>query len=305
MATTDPRLALTALEILRDAGIEYAMLHGRDRLLAGDVSDVDLVVGEFPEDIVVATHDRFAHNGLHPVVMTRYDLAGTRGVWYLSADASQGVQLDFLHDPQGLGRQGVRSDALLAATKTGDFPPEIDHEHQLIYLWRKRVWKRQHHRLGELRRDAAKCSHARLVEASILVTGSSRTAAELLGTDPRPPWIQTISHPLLRAKRILTRLREPAGFWLHVPGEKVARAVVARFARFLPHALTRRMPVTGVLSPLSILSVQSVRLRPGVIVSYGLQPHFPHPDLVVDEGDSVDRVLTTCVATMSQRILLG
>lgn len=303
MGTTDPKLALTALEILTEAGVGYAMLHSREELLKGEVvSDVDLVVDRDPDEIIAATRAAFASQGLFPVVVTRYDLAGTRGVWYALEDASEAVQLDFLHDIEGLGSQGLRSSGLLAFALRDRFPPLIGAEAELVYLWRKRVWKRQLARLDELRTAAMSLPVARVIEASIAVTGSERTAREILGKRPLPAWIQTTSHPVLRVKRIGARIALPAGFWLHVSSRDLAAQVADTFHRILPHSRIGEVPRSRVARNRWFWgSVQPIRLRPGSYVSYGLEPDRPRPDLVAVEDTSVLEIRVACVAAMAAR----
>ncbi len=303
MGTTDSKLALTALEILTEAGVGYAMLHGREGLLEGEVvSDVDLVVDLEPDEIIAATRAAFASRGLFPVVVTRYDLAGTMVAWYALEDASEAVQLDFLHDIEGLGRQGLRSAGLLAFSLRDRFPPFVSAEAELVYLWRKRVWKRQLARLDELRTPAASLPVARVIEASIAVTGSERTARELFGKRPLPAWIQTISHPVLRAKRIGARIALPAGFWLHVSSRDLAAQVADTFHRFLPHSRIGEVPRSRVArSRWFWSSVQPVRLRPGIYVSYGLEPDRPRPDLVAADNVSARDAGMACVEAMAAR----
>ncbi len=127
MATTDPRLALASLEGMRAAGVRFALLHGADRLSGGEVSDVDLVVAEDPVSVVQRAAVSWQTRGLVPVVLWPYDIGGTATVFLATPDASEGVQLDLLHDPEGVGKYGVKSGALLAsATQAAALPTVSD-----------------------------------------------------------------------------------------------------------------------------------------------------------------------------------
>lgn len=303
MGTTDPSQALVALEVLRESGVPHAMLHGRERLLRGEaVSDVDLVISTPPDEVVSATKAAFISRGLYPIVVCAYDVRETRSVWYAVEDGTEGVQLDLMHDVEGFGRLGVRSGALLDNAYWELYPPIISEPAQLVYLWRKRAWKRQHHQLQKLRRCARLVPRDKLEQASRSVTGSVRTARELWGARPLPTWMQLTLHPVLHTMRGLGRVRRPAGYWIHAPSAELALDIAAAFARLLPHSAVGKTPRSTLACELWFWrSVQPIRLRPGVYVSFGEISHQRRPDLVIHQHASPREARMIAVAMMSRR----
>lgn len=298
------RLALVALDVLRGAGVTYAVVHGREDLFHSQVltGDVDLVVARPAQKCIEETKPAFLARGLSLIAVSAYDVGGTQAAWYALRDASEGVQVDFLYDLQGVGRQGISSAGLMVGVDLEEFPPAVTDASRLVYLWRKRVWKRQFDRLPELRAAAERLPADALSRASISITGSDRTADEIQGrrdVELRP---LRRPHPVLRARRVVDRLRTPVGFWAHVPTRKVASDVVATFGRLLPRSGMGEAP----LPPLARHAwfwriVQPVRLRPGLYVSYGAAPVSPQPDLTIAEPTSASAGRAAVVAAMAAR----
>lgn len=278
------------------------MLHGLDQLLdGGPVSDIDVVVRIEPDNLVAITKKTFVSRGLFPLVAWPYDLAGTTTVFYSLLDASQGVQLDFLHDVAGSGRYGLRSDNLLALSTSHRQVPTITEPARLVYLWRKRSRKQQWSLLRDLREEAKTVKLEQLVDASLAITGSAEVALELVD-DNRSVSKSSLSHPWLRTRRIATRLRSPIGFWAHIANGAVASQVAARFGSILPHAIFGEVPTSSFNRRQWYLkSVLPIRLKPGIYVSFGRVPDNLRPDLILDSVASVDDAAARCVAAMSDR----
>ncbi len=263
---------------------------------------MDLVVDVPPTQIIKRTATALMAKGLFPVVVSRYDLGETRAVWYSTEDASNAVQIDYLYDPCGLGRMGLRSPGLLASADIDVVPPEVMNQAQIIYRWRKSVWKRQADRLRSLRSEAAMLPSEAIVRASEVITGDRRTADEIAGAQFPNRWAGVASHPLLRARRLIDRVRNAVGYWVHVPDESLARDIADVFGRFLPSSGVDGVPTGSVRSRMWFLrTVQPVRLRPGVFVSYGDSPIGIRPELTLPRPGPLPDTLQVVVREMTTR----
>jgi hypothetical protein len=281
MATTDRCLALASLEGMRTAGVRFALLHGRERLLRGDLSDVDLVVGEDPKSVVRRSWSSWATCGLTPIVVWPYDIGGTATVFLATPDASAGVQLDLLYDRNGVGRYGVKSPPLLASADSSAPLPVVSDSASLIYQWRKRTVKRQTARLKPLEEMANRTDRETLLSTCEAISGSTTAAYQMLegrSTVGRQ-WIP--SHPEKRAIRLVQRLSEPVGFWAHAGSSAVGAELACRFSRFLPCATTQPTPTLPRQLVWWATTIMPIRLRPGVFVSTGRLPRYRIPDIVL------------------------
>jgi len=303
MATTDSRLALASLEGMRAAGVRFALLHGADRLSGGEVSDVDLVVGEDPVSVVRRAAVSWQTRGLVPVVLWPYDIGGTATVFLATPDASEGVQLDLLHDPEGVGKYCVRSGALLASASQNAALPTVSAAASLVYQWRKRTAKRDAARLGDLTRLAGTIDPRELLAASGAVTGSPAAAQHMLegrpGLRARRPY-----HPLRRVSRLRQRLASPVGFWAHTPQAKIGTETARRFSRFLVCAASQPTPSLIRQPAWWAATVMPTRLRPGVFVSHGPLPRWRAPDAVLT-GSSPDEAAQQLTSAMNVRLRPG
>ncbi|MFP3882613.1 MAG: hypothetical protein ACLFWH_09875 [Actinomycetota bacterium] len=280
MATTNSSLAVAALDAMKSAGITFALLHGAERLSEERFSDVDLVTDRDPDSVIVASRAEWRGRGLRPVVSSRYDLGGT-AVWLTTRDASDGVQLDLMFDPEGRGAYGLRSHELLETAAHDDPFKNVSTEASLIYLWRKRSIKGQEERLPELRASSVTDDREGFLDLSDALTGSPRTAREILGElspgSPRRPF-----HPARELGRLVGRIRRPAGFWAHAFSREVAIDLSSRFGRFLVSTnSTETSPAS--LEPIWWLrEVLPYRLRPAMVTTWGSVPGLVSPDTVLD-----------------------
>ncbi|MFZ0012861.1 MAG: hypothetical protein WAL25_01980 [Acidimicrobiia bacterium] len=299
MPTTSSDAALRALRGLAEAEVDYAVLHGADKLLSGGISDVDTVVGETPQSILRKARGPWEHHGLYPVVTWPYDIGGTETVFLVDRSVAEGVQLDLLFDPRGLGKYGVRSAPLLA-TSGGQSIPLISETAGLIYLWRKRTVKGNQDALDELRFAARDVDEDELRSSSEAITGSTRTASELKGeTEPAKPGG---SHRSVRARRLLDRVLHPIGLWAHVGQRPLAEDLARRLDRVLVIGRAGAVPA----GPLELWwyasRIRPTTSRPGVFVSYGRVPRWcPRPDLVVADK-TPDEATSALVAYMNSRV---
>ena len=185
MPTTSGELARACMAGLRDAGAKFAVLHDYEELESDRISDVDIVVGQDPRTVIRATESMWRERGLLPIILWPYDIGGTATLFLATPDARDGVQLDMLHDPCGVGRYGVRSEILLQFVEERPISPVVDSAARLLYLWQKRTTKSQADRLDLLRREATGIDIDRLEKMSRALTGSVYPARGLMGQDVR------------------------------------------------------------------------------------------------------------------------
>lgn len=309
MPTTDAAAARAVLAALGTAGVDYALLHGGERLDGpGAMSDIDIVVRIPPRAVITQVRTELDGRGLAPVTVWPYDVGGTATVFIMDRRGRSGVQLDMLYDPEGVGRYHVRSGELAADPSAGNGVPSVAEADRLVYLWAKRLAKRQ-----EGRRVA--------VEASLHGLGSDivREAAHRLITrddwigqltgrkmSPRPRWRLATKRAALEVARIRSRLATPVGFWAHLPkgSGEVAGRVADRFGQVLVYAIAPRAPDTpAVWWWWYARQVLPIRLRPGLVISHGPRPRGVTPHLVLDDGPTdVDEIGARIVAAMSDRL---
>lgn len=309
MPTTSPLHAALLLDALVDTGIPFAILHGEAKILDGTVSsDIDVVVGRPPSEVarqLAATSD--AH-GLHLVAASDYDVGALCTFW-CTADAAHGVQLDLWNDPHGHGRFGIRTQALLEARISGAAWPTLDCVDQLLYLLRKRHWKRDWARLPELRAAAGMLGTPTILARAetVLTRPARRTVSRLLRGDTPRRLGTHLAHWPLTAMRYARRTLRPAGFWaeLHGSGHApvLAEAVAERFRRFLVHAVatTRPQSPTERRRP-ALDTVPVLRRRPALIVSTPPARHLGRPDArICLRDDDLARTCRCLVAAMTSR----
>ena len=165
ISTTSSSLARAALDSLVESGVTFSLLHRAADLISGEVpSDVDMAVGEPPRALLRRSLTRLHQAGLHPVVVWEYDVGGTATVFLSDRDGSNGVQLDLLYDPDGLGTYGVRTQDVIASAE-GDRWPAVRPLSELAYLIRKRQVKGDQRRLEELLAEARKLPTDELTQA--------------------------------------------------------------------------------------------------------------------------------------------
>lgn len=281
MATTNARLAVAAIDAMRSSGVTFALLHGAERFSEERLSDVDVVTDRDATSVISASTAGWLERGLRPVVSSRYALGGT-SVWLSTRNASDGVQLDLMFDPRGRGPYGLKSHELLATAAEGeDGFRQISPEATLLYVWRKRSDKGQQDRLRELREGRKTFDRSGLLALSEALTGSPRTAREILGELPPGSQGRPL-HPGRELGRLVHRARRPIGFWAHASSREIAIDLSSRFGRFLVSTSSTETPPPARQPVWWLREVLPLRLRPSLVTSWGRLPAPLAPDTVLD-----------------------
>lgn len=270
------------------------MLHAEERLARLDAtSDVDLVADRPVDEVLSVAQTRWRASGLHALVLWPYDVGGTGTIFLVNENATEGVQLDVLHDINGRGQYGLRSGALLEHTTSGRRFPRLDEDASRIYLARKRQVKAQSipqpDTVGEF-------AHHLL---------SSDAAQQLLQAD------MTKQHglSLFNARRMVNRLADPIGAWVHISSVELETASHAatilgeRLSRILPHVDWAELEPFPTRIWWWVRRVAPVRWRPGVFISWATGTQKPLGcDLVVDGVVDPDTVAERVVDALRTRL---
>jgi len=309
MATTDPTLACQTLDLLRDSGARFAVLHDADSLSDGTLAtDVDLAVEVPPGVLVTRLLPNLHARGLHPIVVWNYDVGGATTVVLATRDAADGVQIDLICDATGIGLDSVVAPALIdAATPDDRGWPRVKAVHELLYLLRKRQRKGDRPGLEPLlERARSLWSKEVEIEAFRILSGrAARSVCRMVCEESVDlPAAPRRLVPHRRLARLGGRCVQPIGFWAQLDSEhgaeEEARAVAARFARFLPVARFGSAPPGLIGDARWMLShVAPVRWRAGLLVSWSRGHRHGtilRPDLRVRAIDVID---------VSRRIVLA
>jgi hypothetical protein len=291
MATTDGKLAAESVRALALSGVRMAVLHREEELAAGSVtSDVDLVVDRPLGAVVEKAGPAWRHLGLRPLIVWPYDVGGTGTIFLSTADASDGIQIDLLHDPAGRGQYGARSSVLLDRTEDGVAFSKVADTYADAYLLAKRLRKGE---LGAARDIVARSGDALpSVAAEVLRMDVANVVLSYVeGSDPvRFP--RRVADPIRLARRLLS----PIGGWIDVANETLAHELSSRFGRFLSLAT-----VANGSSPRWMISVSSIRWRAGIAFTVGRQRllGLSQPDARV--SGTVDEAGAAVVESLSAR----
>jgi hypothetical protein len=313
MPITDPAIPLQVLEALTVADVRFAVLHKEELLGSQELnSDVDLVVEVPAGEALSRTSTALRNLGLRAALLWPYDLGGTTTVFMTTPNGDEGAQIDFLFDPTGRGRYGVRTDVMLGNAETGRRFPVPSAVDQQLYLIRKGACKRQRDRVEAGLAELAMLSSADEAAARAQVLFSPRASGEmvrLLGggeTTAKPAPNRPGGNALRRAGRVV----RPIGLWAEIVGsEELASAEAARlehrFARWLVHT-NRGRRVEGAAGILWwIREVAPVRLRPGLFLSWTEAATWPPADvtLAASGPEGLDRAATAIVDAFASKNL--
>ncbi len=293
-----------------ESGVAFALLHREADLLSGDVaSDVDMAVGEPPRRLLTRSVGRLHEAGLHPVVVWEYDVGGTATVFLSTGDAHDGVQLDLLFDPEGHGKYGVRTEAVIGAAQQGERWPCADPHGELAYLIRKRQVKGDRLRLAELVEQAQSLPAAAFDEA-VRTTLSDPAKTDVLAMVRERSSQGRRRSPAywaLATQRLGRRVFHPIGCWAELEGEgadQQSRALAARFGRFLLRGTASARPAgRPAQARWWVADVAPVRWRAGLHVSWGVATPLISPDVSIStDGRDLSTVGEEVVATMESRL---
>jgi hypothetical protein len=208
-------------------------------------------------------------------------------------DAGVGVQLDILHDPEARGRYGVRSDLLLSGARVGGEFTTVAPAQGVAYLLAKRISKGQTSEARRLMEGASSGD----IDLDVLRPDVADVVRGLMKDgSTHSGWRRTPS-----PRRLLSRLRNPAGAWVELStenSEAVAAELISRFGQFLPHAAL--VPAPNLRTWLT--SVAPTRWRAGIVASHGPRTGpTPAPDVSIRERVSVDEACRRTVMALSRR----
>lgn len=313
MGTTSAAIASAALEALSDAGVRFAFLHAEEALAQGTKpTDLDLVVDREATAVVARSAQAFASRGLYPVMVWVQDVGGGACVFYASEAARKGVQLDLLFDRQGLGKYGLRSQAVLDTAVRGARWDRLHPTAELLYLVNKRHWKADRPRLGVLLdRTRALPVNKRRAMVQQVFAGPAATLLERLVHAPDPLSVRRPSTPrqwMAELGRWVGRVRHPTGYWVDCNGDEAhaaAAELVRRFGRLLPYAITiPRRVGRDAGATWWLRNVAPLRYRPGLVVSWSSSASAARADLCLQVGSrSPDEVSRQVVRAMCRRVL--
>ena len=173
MPINDIDLPVKVLDLLSAAAIEVVVMHNEDLIGTPELtSDVDVALSVPVSVVLELLEPRLKEQGIIPAIIWTYDLGGGASVFFTSMNGIVGAQIDILHDVNGDGRYGLRSDQIIAMRQQGiryQVPSLLD---QLLYELVKSHIKE--------RPRQVEASRGRLMsdftsEASCTVSGRSRT----------------------------------------------------------------------------------------------------------------------------------
>ncbi|HKY47916.1 MAG TPA: hypothetical protein VJQ79_08050 [Acidimicrobiia bacterium] len=311
MPITDPAIPLQVLESLTAADVRFAVLHKEELLGSRELdSDVDLVVDVPAPEALHRTSSAFEDLGLRAALLWPYDLGGTTTVFVTTSNGDQGAQIDFLFDPTGRGRYGIRTDVMLGDVGTGRRFPVPGAVDQQLYLIRKGACKGQPDRVEAGLAGLARLSSTGDAIARARVLFSPRAGTEMVrllaggATTAKPAPNRPVGNAWRRARRVV----RPIGLWAEIVGsEERASAQAARledrFGRWLVHT-DRARRVRGAAGILWwIRQVAPVRFRPGLFLSWAEAPSWPPADvtLAAPGPEGIDRAAAAIVDAFASK----
>ena len=310
MSRSDPDLTRRVTERLARIAPAPALLQPLPGPTSDEpITDVDLVWGRrIDASTITSLVEQVCKPlGLRLIMVSPYD-HDAAALFLADPRARAGVHLDLVHDASASGRLGIYYPRFLARADgaEGDLR-EVDSLDRLLYLARKRHWKRQWAELDRLRSDLKRSE--RLVRArgpAVLSRAAWRDVAALLvegGAVPR--FTRSLGGRSQASARLARRVRWPVGAWLHLDGDDgtLASQLADRFKPLLVHSVSTDLGSTHFGVPRTWMSVIApVRWRPGLVLSFGPRPSGVHPDAVlVVGGESQDAVADGIVHLLNAR----
>jgi hypothetical protein len=313
IATTDPALAARALDLLKDTGVRFVVLHGSDAIERGDItSDLDVAVDEPPNRLIMRLRCSLHRLDLHPVILWNYDIGHSTTAILSTTDASEGVQLDMLCDADGRGMDGVKARVIIGDAITDGRWPRPQPVHELLYLLRKRDRKADTVQLAALTERARRLHRDDIAEARRIFRASMAERVVRLvegGPDDVTQPVREVA-VVRQLGRVVRRMAYPIGFWVELSGgrdvEHAAGAVGATFERFVPHVATGRRPRAPMAGARWLVTeIAAVRWRAGLFVSWTTGPRScaKLADLHIDGVTEPSAISRQVVSAMERRLL--
>lgn len=299
---TSGELARQVIDAIVDEGLMFSILHRSADLQRGQVqSDVDLVIAEPAPTFVQKLGPRLKQLGLSPILEWTYDVGGTASVFLASENAEDGIQLDLLHDPLGVGRYGFRTNALLGEVQTVDGWPALGHGAEMVYLLRKRLVKRNEERASEHREALSRQGRLEIEELlkRLLAPAAARSVLRYIARD-RATGVRALLPSVGELRRILSRMIHPNGAWIHVEGpfQPEVSEIIARLGRFVPY--TARGLARGPIW--YFREVATVRWRAGIFITWGTLGRGLKPDIFLTPSGNVNDLARSVVSSLAHRI---
>lgn len=311
MPITDPSLPGQFLDALETAGVNFVVLHREGEIGASSLDgDLDIAVATPPDEAIEKAQPILTASGLNPVIRWPYDVGGTVAFFVATEMARDGMQADLLYDPRGLGRYGVKSDALFEHAKPGERYPVPDPLDQGLYLISKR-W-----------RKGQSSNWFREVEAVRRLSNGNRAierARRLFAPDTADLILDLMNGELPKhrsapfrwqqLRRIIDRAIRPVGFWVELigPEERVRELVdrlTTRLERWVPHTGSGKKPEGTAAYIWWLVKVIPIRVRPGIFLGYSETCTRPSPDLRIEWHSelSLDQTARAIMSAMALRM---
>jgi hypothetical protein len=302
MVTTRGNLACLLLDTLASTGLEYAVLYGEDRIAQGQPdADVDVAVAVAPQQVVRSLAPMLAASRLVLGLVWRPDIGALTSLW-LVAPGPDGAQLDLVCDPDGQGRYGLRTGALLQRRVRGRCWWRLDGPAERLCVLARCAVREDRAGLAGLprvepgeRRVLARLSEQLLSDCRRsrvlrLLEGGSAPAGGFLPLPVRAPG----------AHRPVGRTRRGVGCWVTLAGDpsgEVMRRLHGSFARVLPRAR-----ILDAVAPMVVLQAHLERRNAGLAISRPVPGVRPDLALRAAEPRLTGRILG-CLAQRADRTL--
>ncbi len=292
MPITDPTIPLRVLEALRSAEIRFVVLHKEPLVGTSDLnSDLDLVAAMPAPAALDLVRETLRADGLRVAVLWPYDLGRTATAFITTTNGDEGAQIDFLFDPMGRGRYGVRTEEVLRRAISGVRFPVPDPIDQQLYLTRKGACKNQRDRVQEGLVGLTSLTSADEAVYRARQLFSRSAAFEMIHLIRGSASVKSVrpSRVVGTVWRWFGRVRRPVGLWAELVGPEAAAEVGAgllerRFSRWLVRTGRGRRVAGGLGVFWWLRQVAPVRLRAGLFVSWARQASWPPADLTIQTG---------------------
>lgn len=207
---------------LERSGVDFAFIHDEEAFVKGrSTSDIDILVDRPPNQVAAMLSHQCPE--LLLAVDANYEPGALASIW-IDPQRNGIVRLDMLHDPQGKGRLGVRTGALLDRRIPGLRYPRLSPSDELTCRILKR-WVTADSRLSDTISLAGSAGSQNLTSEGPLTHRAIRDLASALSGQRIP----TTTLRMRRSRAVLQRwawdrLRNPQGFVIGFEGSNVERA---------------------------------------------------------------------------------